>query len=268
MFLASVLLEERSVVDLLTADWTFVNQDLARHYGISGVRGPLFRRVQLTNPNRFGLLGKGAVLLRTSYADRTSPVLRGSWILERVMGTPPTPPPPGVETNLSVPEGQAPTTVRARLEAHRENPTCQGCHGLIDPPGLALENFDNTGAWRDTDTAARAPIDASTVLSSGAKLNGPVDLRNYLLSREDQFPTTVTTRLMMFALNREVEHLDMPEVRRIVREAKAKNYTLNALIEGIVNSDAFRRQGAEKDHKQAVASATAMVRGNTAPRHP
>jgi hypothetical protein len=164
-----------------------------------------------------------------------------------------------VETNLSVLEGQVPTTVRARLEAHRQNRTCQGCHGLIDPPGLALENFDNTGAWRDTDAAARAPIDASTVLSSGMKLSGPVDLRNYILSREDQFPTTVTSRLMMFALNREVEYLDMPEVRRIVREAKAKNYTLGAIIEGIVNSDSFRRQGAEEEHKQTVASVAASA---------
>jgi hypothetical protein len=238
-----------------------VNQELAQHYGITDVRGSAFRRVQLENPNRFGLLGKGAVLLRTSYADRTSPVLRGAWILDRIIGTPPTPPPPGVETNLSVPEGEAPTTVRARLEAHREDRTCKACHGLIDPPGLALENFDNTGRWRDTEAAPRTPIgaaaeltiDASTELTSGLKLNGPVDLRNYLLSRDDQFPMTVTTRLMMFALNREVEHLDMPEVRRIVREAKASDYAFASLIKGVVNSDAFRRQGPE-EHQQTVAS--------------
>src|SRR5690606_5945216 len=143
---------------------------------------------------RHGLLGKGAVLLRTSYADRTSPVLRGAWVLDRILGTPPTPPPPGVETDLSIHDGAAPTTIRARLELRRENPTCQGCHGLIDPPGLALENFDNTGRWRDVDEAARATIDASTVLSSGQKLNGPVELRRYLMSREDQFPITVTSR--------------------------------------------------------------------------
>ncbi len=254
LFLASVLLEDRSVLDLLTADWTFVNEALAQHYGIPGVRGALFKRVQLTNENRFGLLGKGAVLLRTSYADRTSPVLRGAWVLDKIMGTPPAPPPPGVVTDLSIHDGQAPTTIRARLEAHRENRTCMACHGLIDPPGLALENFDNQGRWRDTDTAARAPIDATTVLSSGLKLNGPADLRGYLLSHRDQFPTTVTRRLMMFALNREIEHEDMPEVRRIVREAAAKNYTLGAIIEGIVNSDAFRRQGAERQKPQAVAS--------------
>lgn len=266
MFLSSVMLENRSVVDLLTADWTFLNQDLAQYYGISGVRGPAFRRVQLDNENRFGLLGKGAVLLRTSYADRTSPVLRGAWVLERILGTPPTPPPPGVETDLSIHTGEVPTTIRARLEVHRENPTCQGCHGIIDPPGLALENFDNTGRWRDVDVAAgRTPIDASTVLTSGAKINGPVELRQYILSREDQFPMNVAKHLMLYALNREVEYFDMPVVRQIVRDAKAQNYTLASLIKGIVNSDPFRRQGAEKD-KQTVVSTVAD--GSTVARNP
>lgn len=254
MFLASVLLENRSVVDLLTADWTFVNESLAQHYGISGVRGPAFRRVKLEDETRYGLLGKGAVLLRTSYGDRTSPVLRGSWVLEKLMGTPPAPPPPGVETNLAVPEGQAPTTLRARLEKHRENPTCGACHGIIDPPGLALENFDNTGRWRDMDAAARAPIDSTTVLTSGKKLNGPVDLRNYILSKEDQFPSTLTRRLMMYAMNREIEHLDMPEVRRIVREAAKENYTFGALIKGIVNSEAFRNQGSGEQHTTVAST--------------
>jgi len=253
MFLASVLLENRSVTDLLDADWTFVNQDLAQLYGIQGVRGPAFRKVKLDNENRWGLLGKGAVLLRTSYADRTSPVVRGAWVLERIMGTPPTPPPPGVETDLSIHEGEVPTTIRARLEAHRQNPTCMGCHGLIDPPGLALENFDNMGRWRDSDTAARTAIDASTVLSSGLKINGPIELRKYLASHEDQFPTTVTSRLMMYALNREIEYFDMPVVRQIVREAKASDYAFGTIIKGIVNSDQFRRQGPE-EKKHTLAS--------------
>jgi mono/diheme cytochrome c family protein len=265
LFLASVLLEDRSVVDLLTADWTFLNQDLAQHYGITGVRGPAFRRVKLDNPNRFGLLGKGAVLLRTSYADRTSPVVRGAYVLERLLGTPPTPPPPGVETDLSIHDGDAPTTIRARLEAHRQNPTCMGCHGLIDPPGLALENFDNTGRWRDVDAAARVAIDASTELTSGLKINGPVELRNYLLSREDQFPATVTSHLMIYGLNRELEYFDMPVVRQIVRDAKASNYRFSALIKGIVNSDPFRRQGSE-EQKQTVASTVAGT--SAASQHP
>lgn len=265
MFLASVLLEDRSVVDLLDADWTFLNQDLARHYAIPGVRGPAFRRVKLDNANRHGLLGKGAVLLRTSYADRTSPVVRGAWVLDRITGTPPTPPPPGVETDLSIHDGDAPTTIRARLEAHRQNPTCMGCHGIIDPPGLALENFDNTGRWREVDAAARVAIDSSTELSSGRKIQGPVELREYLLSREDQFPTTVTTRLMMYGLNREVEYFDMPVVRDIVAKAKASDYRFSALIKGVVNSDAFRRQGTE-EKQQTVASTVAGA--SAAPQHP
>lgn len=264
LFLSSVLLEDRSVLDLLNADYTYVNEALARHYEIPGVYGAQFRRVQLANENRWGLLGKGAMLLRTSYGDRTSPVLRGAWVLDRLMGTPPTPPPPNVETDLSVKEGEKPTTVRARLEAHRANPTCQGCHGVIDPPGLALENFDVTGRWREVDAAAREKIDASTVLSSGVKMNGPVDLRRYLNSKPDQFPTTVTKRLMMYALNREIEYFDMPQVREIVKTAGENNYTFAAIITGIVNSDAFRSQGAEEQLSQAaetVASTTSSAAG-------
>ncbi|MEO6080606.1 MAG: DUF1592 domain-containing protein [Steroidobacteraceae bacterium] len=267
MFLASVLLEDRNVTDLITADWTFLNESLAQQYGVAGVKGPRFRRVKLDNSNRFGLLGKGAVLLRTSYGDRTSPVLRGAWVLDRIMGTPPTPPPPNVNTDIAVKEGEKVTTVRARLELHRQNSTCKACHGLIDPPGLVLENFDNQGRWRDTDAAARAPIDPSTELTSGMKLNGPADLRKYLTSHEDQFPTTLTKRLMMFALNREVEYFDMPQVRQIVRAAGAKNYTFASIITGIVNSDAFRRQGPEekKQTKQIVAATSG---GTAADQHP
>lgn len=258
LFLKSVLLEGRSVHDLLTADYTFVNDALARQYGISGVRGSQFRRVTLDDENRWGLLGKGAVLLRTSYGDRTSPVLRGAWILERILGTPPAPPPPDVVTDLSIQEGEIPTTVRARLENHRTSPNCMGCHGIIDPPGLALENFDVTGRWRDEDVEARAPIDARTELSSGRVIDGPVELRDYLLSRRDQFPTTITKRLMMYALNREIEYFDMPQVRAIVRAAAEDDYTLAAIVTGIVNSDAFRRQGPDESmHEQPAAVAAA-----------
>ena len=254
LFLASVLLENRSVVDLLNANWTFVNDSLARQYDIPGVLGAQFRRVTLTNENRWGLLGKGAVQLRTSYGDRTSPVLRGAYVLDRIMGTPPTPPPPGVVTDLSIHEGQKATTVRARLENHRANPTCKACHGLIDPPGLALENFDVTGRWRDVDAAAKEQIDPTAEMSSGLVLHGPADLRHYLTSHQDQFPTTVTKRLMMYGLNREIEYFDMPEVRQIVRAAAASNYTFDAIVTGIVNSDAFRRQGPEAAPKTKVAS--------------
>jgi hypothetical protein len=245
LFLSSVLLENRSVMDLLNADWTYLNESLARQYGISGVFGPQFRRVTLKDENRWGLLGKGAVQLRTSYGDRTSPVLRGAYVLDRILGTPPTPPPPGVNTDLSVHLGDKPKTVRARLESHRTNKTCVACHGEIDPLGLALENFDNTGRWRDEDAVAKQPIDTTTTLTTGQVLHGPIDLRHYLNQRPDQFPTTVTKRLMMYALNRELEYYDMPEVRQIVRGAAANNYRFGDLITGIVNSDAFRRQGPE-----------------------
>jgi mono/diheme cytochrome c family protein len=258
LFLASILLENRPVTELLTADHTFLNESLAQQYDVSGVLGPQFRRVQLANENRWGLLGKGAMLLRTSYGDRTSPVLRGAWVLDRLIGTPPTPPPPNVETDLSVREGEKPTTVRARLEAHRENPTCQGCHGVIDPPGLALENFDVTGRWRDVDAQAREAIDATAVLSNGTVLKGPADLRRYLLSQPDQFPLTVTHRLMMYALAREIEYFDMPHIRRIVREAAADDYRFATIIKGIVNSELFRQQGPEEDQEAAAPGAVAV----------
>jgi len=271
LFLSSVLLENRSVMDLLTADWTFVNEALARQYDIPGVHGPQFRRVKLTNENRFGLLGKGAFLLRTSYADRTSPVLRGAWILDKIMGTPPTPPPPNVSTDLAIKDGARPTTVRARLEEHRRNPNCQACHGLIDPPGIALENFDNTGRWRTRDQAARAPIETTTTLSSGMVLNGPVELRSYLISRPDQFPTTVTRRLMMYALNREMEYFDMPQIRQIVKNTATGGYRFNDLVLGVVNSEAFRRQGPEdrKQQPQQSKPTVASVTGGAATaQHP
>jgi len=258
LFLSSVLLENRSVLDLINADYTFVNESLAQQYDIPGVFGAQFRRVKLKDENRWGLMGKGAVLLRTSYGDRTSPVLRGAYVLDRIMGTPPTPPPPNVVTDLSIHEGQKPTTVRARLELHRTNPTCQGCHGLIDPPGLVLENFDVTGKWRDIDAAAKEKIDPTATLSSGVVLHNPADLRRFLNRRQDQFPTTVTKRLMMYALNREIEYYDMPQVRQIVRDASANNYTLASIITGVVNSNAFRRQGPEaKSTKEAPPTKTA-----------
>jgi len=268
LFLASVLLENRSVLDLINADWTYVNESLARQYDIPGVFGPQFRRVTLTNENRWGLLGKGAVQLRTSYGDRTSPVLRGAYVLDRIMGTPPTPPPPGVNTDLSVHLGDAPKTVRARLEAHRANKTCMACHGEIDPLGLALENFDNTGRWRDEDALAKQPIDTTTTLTTGQVLHGPPALRRYLNQRVDQFPMTVTKRLMMYALNRELEYYDMPEVRQIVRTAAANNYKFADLISGVVNSDAFRRQGPEAPPKGGKTPATKVASTVTSGSNP
>jgi hypothetical protein len=203
------------------------------------------------------------VQLRTSYGDRTSPVLRGAYVLDRIMGTPPTPPPPGVNTDLSIHLGQKVTTVRARLEAHRANPTCQACHGVIDPLGLALENFDNTGRWRVEDVGAKEPIDTTTTLTSGQVLHGPPELRRFLNQRQDQFPTTVTRRLMMYALNRELEYYDMPEVRQIVRTAAANNYTFASIVTGVVSSDAFLRQGPEAPPRGNKAPATKVASTDT-----
>jgi hypothetical protein len=246
-FIGSIFSDDRSVVDLLTADYTFLNERLARHYGISGVRGTQFRKVSLAEKGGFGnerrgLLGKGAVLLRTSYGDRTSPVLRGAWVLDKLLGTPPTPPPPDTATDLSQKAGEQPKTVRARLEQHRDKASCRMCHGVIDPTGLALENFDAIGQWRTTDRQANAPIDASTVLPSGVPINGVVDLRAQLVDHPETFARTVTERLLMYAVNRPLEYFDMPQVRGIVRGAAKDNYTLSSLILGIVNSDAFRKQ--------------------------
>jgi hypothetical protein len=254
LFLASVLLEDKDVRTLLTADYTFLNERLARHYGVTSIVGPQFRRVVLEDPRRHGLLGKGAVLLRTSYGDRTSPVLRGAWVLDKLMGTPPTPPPPGVETNLSTPPGEKPKTLRARLEQHRTNQVCKSCHAVIDPYGLALENFTATGRWRDYDKEADAPIDAGAELSTGKHVTGPVELTAALLERQDQFVQALTQKLMMYALGRELEYFDMPRVRAIVRDAQARDYRFSAIVAGIVNSDAFRMQAVVNDTGSVQAS--------------
>jgi cytochrome c5 len=245
-FIGSLFSDDRSIVELLTADYTFLNERLARHYGISDFTGAQFRKVTLIDKARFGLLGKAAVQLRTSYGDRTSPVLRGAWVLDKLMGTPPTPPPPDTATDLSQKAGDQPKTVRARLEQHRDKASCKMCHGVIDPTGLALENFDAIGRWRTMDSEANAPIDASTVLPTGVAINGVVELREQLVARPEVFAQTVTERLLMYAVNRQLEYFDMPQVRGIVRAAAKDNYKLSSIVLGIVNSNAFRKQGAEK----------------------
>jgi hypothetical protein len=257
LFVASVLFEDANVRTLLTADHTYLNERLARHYGVPGVVGPQFRRMTLDDERRHGLLGKGAVLLRTSYGDRTSPVLRGAWVLDRLMGTPPTPPPPGVETNLSAVAGEVPKTLRARLEQHRKAPNCNACHGTIDPYGLALENFTATGRWRDYDEEAAAPIDASTALPGGQAVTGPVELTAALLESPDQFVQALTKKLMMYALGRELEYYDMPEVRAVVRAAEREDYRFSAIVAGIVRTDAFRMQAVVHDNTAQVASTSA-----------
>ncbi len=264
LFLSSILLEDRSVVELLTSDKTFINNRLARHYGIEGPNTSAFKEVTLTDPNRFGLLGKAAVLMRTSYGDRTSPVLRGAWVLDKIIGSPPSPPPPNVVTNLTQEAGETPKTVRALLEQHRDKASCRQCHGVIDPTGLALENFDAIGQFRTTDReAGNAKLDTSTVLPNGVAIDGPVQLRAQLAGRPDAFVDALTEKLMMYAVNRQLEYFDMPQVRKVVRNAKKDNYTLTALVLGVVNSDAFRKQGPELFSKTAPkqkAVATAEVK--------
>jgi mono/diheme cytochrome c family protein len=254
-FISSVLLENQSVVDLLTSKSTFVNQRLAQHYGIQGVTGAQFRKIDLTDERRFGLLGKAAVLLRTSYPDRTSPVLRGAWVLGRIQGTPPTPPPPTVENqDLAQKAGEA-KTVRERLEQHRANATCRQCHGVIDPPGLALEIFDAIGRLRTTDPQANnAPIDASSVLPNGVAINGVSELRAQLASRPAVFAQTFTEKLLMYAINRDLDYFDMPQVRAVVRGAAKDNYTLSSIVLGIVQTDAFRKQGPAPAPKAVAAN--------------
>jgi hypothetical protein len=240
LFLASALEEDRSVLDLLRADYTFVNERLARHYRIPGIYGSRFRRVALPNADeRGGLLAHGSILATTSYPDRTSPVLRGKWLLDNMLGTPPPPPPPGVNTTLvEPPPGALPPTIRERLAQHRQNAACASCHAAIDPLGFALENFDAIGGWRTTDEAGK-PVDASGTTLGGATVQGLSGLRALLLARPDQFPRTMTEKLMAYALGRRLEYYDRPSVRQIVRGAAANDYRWSSLILGIVKSPAF-----------------------------
>jgi len=241
LFVNSVFSEDQDVVNLLTANYTFVNERLAQHYGIPNVRGDRFRRVELTQPYRYGILGKGAFLLGMSYANRTSPVRRGAWILEQVIGTPPHAPPPGVEALKENMDGQKAQTVRERMVAHRANPTCNSCHGIIDPIGFSFENFNAIGQWRDKDRETGTLIEASDTIH-GEKINGPVDLRNVILRKPDQFVQTLTIKLMTYALGRGVEAHDMPTVRAIVHNAGQHDYKFSSIVTGIVNSDPFVKQ--------------------------
>ena len=244
LFIASTLGDDRSVSDLLRADYTFVNERLARHYGIPGIYGTRFRRVALPNPDqRGGLLGHGALLATTSYPDRTSPVLRGKWLLDNIFGVQVPPPPANVDTTLpEIRPGTAPPTIRERLALHRSNPTCASCHAVIDPPGFALEHFDAIGRWRTIDEAGR-PVDASGTTVTGASVEGLAGLRAILLERPDRFPTTVTEKLLAYALGRRLEYYDRPAVRQIVRAAAAHDYRWSSLILGIVNSPTFLMRG-------------------------
>jgi mono/diheme cytochrome c family protein len=246
LFVESIVREDRSVIDLLSANYTFLNERLALHYGIPNVRGDRFRRVTLEDSNRWGLLGKGGVLMVTSYPNRTAPVLRGAWILENISGTPPSPPPPDVEGFKENKEGEKAKTVREIMEQHRAKPACNSCHGVMDPLGFALENFDAIGAWRVKDADAGTSIDASGKLVDGTAVSGPNDLRLALLKRPEQFAQTVTEKLMTYALGRSIEYYDMPTVRKIVRDAAKDNYRFSSIVIGIAKSAPFQMRRIEK----------------------
>jgi hypothetical protein len=242
LFVGSIIAEDRSVLDLMTADYTFVNERLAKHYRIPNVYGPHFRRVTVADEARKGLLGKGGILLVTSHADRTSPVVRGKWILENLIGTPPPPAPANVPPFPEETPG-VPKSVRARMEQHRASPACASCHRIMDPIGLALENFDAVGVWRTQE--AGAPIDASGELADGSRINGAVELRESLLKRPDVLVGTMAEKLLTYAVGRGVEAEDMPAVRRIVHDAAADGYRFSALVRGIVTSVPFQMRRAE-----------------------
>ncbi len=263
LFFASIVREDRSVLDLLTADYTFVNERLAAHYNLPNVSGPNFQRVSLPDENRRGLLGEGSILTLTSVADRTSLVQRGKWVMEVLLGVPPPPPPPNVpllEDTKGVVAGKL-LTVRERMEEHRKNPACSSCHKLIDPIGLALENFDPTGAWRIKDSGA--VIDAASKMYDGTPLTGPASLRQALLNHSDVFLRHFTEQMMTYAVGRRVEAYDMPAVRTVVRDAGANGNHMSSFILGIVQSAAFQMSRAEDDATSGAAKAAGSKTSGT-----
>ena len=238
LFLDDQLKADRGIAELLTSDSTFVNEQLARHYGIPGVYGSHFRRVTLADENRWGLLGKASVLAVTSYPTRTSPTIRGKWLLENILAAPVPPPPPNANTNLDESKLGKSTTVREMLEQHRANPVCASCHARMDPLGFSLENFDAVGQWRTRD--GDAAINATGVLLDGTKVDGPAALRRALVAQQEQFVRTVTGKLLTYAIGREMQYADAPAIRAIVRAAAADDYRWSSTILAIVKSPPFQ----------------------------
>jgi DsbC/DsbD-like thiol-disulfide interchange protein len=264
MLFAHILRENRTILELLNADYTFVNERLARHYGIPGVYGTRFREVKITDPNRRGLLGHGSILSMTSVASRTSPVFRGKYVLSTFLNTPPPPPLPNVPTlEESETDESAPKTVRQLLERHRNSPNCASCHRVIDPVGFALEGFNPVGQWRETDADGK-PLDTEGVLADGSKVDGPIALRDVILSRPEAFATTLTERVMTYALGRGVQPADMPVIRGIVRRAAREDYRFGSIIMGIVESAPFqmRTRLEPADTSTTVADANAKPFGS------
>lgn len=255
LFFASIVREDRSVVDLLDADYTFLNERLAMHYGVPGIYGSHFRRVQGIAEERRGLLGQGSILTVTSYPNRTSPVLRGKWVMENILGTPPPPPLPDVPSLDENEPGEAARSVRERLAQHRENPICASCHDVLDPLGLALENFDAVGQWRVREPGGE--IDAAGQLADGTVVSGVVELREAILREPERFVNVVTQKLMTYALGRGLEYYDMPAVRAIVADAAGSDYAFSELVKGVATSDAFRLK-----QVQATEDETELLSGN------
>jgi hypothetical protein len=253
LFFQSIVQENRSVVELLTADYTFVNERLAKHYGLSQVYGSEFRRVALPDENRRGLLGQASVLTATSYSDRTSPVGRGKWILENVLGTPPPPPPPNVPALKDNGENGKLLSMRERMNAHRANPVCASCHARMDPLGFALENFDAVGRWRARAEGGQ-PIDATGATPNGAKFNGPAELRKQLVRHPEQFVTVVAERLLVYALGRGIEHYDASAIRHAVRGAAASDYKFASLVLGLVKSVPFQMRDVPAVPQERIAA--------------
>jgi hypothetical protein len=247
MLFESIIRENRSVVDLLDADYTFLNERLARHYGIPGVAGERFRRVPLpADSPRRGLIGHGSILMATSYPNRTSPVIRGKWILENIFGAPPPPPPPNVPELKDERDPRRVLPMREQLAAHRANPVCAGCHAQMDQLGFALENFDGIGEWRDM-YASGAQVDASAELPDGTKFNGPAELRQLLVKHSDEFLTTMTEKLLTYALGRGLEAADAPAVRKIKRDAARDSHRFESLVHGVVMSTPFQMKMANAE---------------------
>ena len=248
LFVDSVFRENRSVIELLSANYSFLNEPLALHYGIKDVKGDLSRRVSLPESARYGLLGKGAVLMVTSYPNRTGPVLRGAWILENLLGAAPTPPPPNVEALKDPVAGGKVLTVRELMAEHSSKKSCHACHGVMDPLGFALESFDGVGHWRERDRLAGTAIDTSATMPDGTPVNGPDQLRKALVAQSDQFVQTLTQKLLTYGTGRTMEWNDMPTIRGIVRSAAGDNYRFQTLLMGIIRSPQFmqRRVPADK----------------------
>ncbi|HTV51816.1 MAG TPA: DUF1592 domain-containing protein [Steroidobacteraceae bacterium] len=257
LFLDSVLRSDQPVTALLTADYTYLNESLAMLYGMEGVKGGQFRRVQLTDSRRWGLLGKGAILMLTANPDRTAPVLRGAWVVERILGSPAPTPPPNVPTLAENVHGKPPRTVRERVMQHSVQPACHACHGVMDPIGFALENFNTVGQFRELDPATKTPIDTSGVLADGTVIKGPDDLRRALMARSELFVETLTAQLMCYAIGRPLDYYDMPVVRRIAREAGQNHDRFAFIVLQVVQSDAFReRQPPAPPSQSSVKSAS------------